>query len=392
MKFITTLFFILVYFNQGISSLSGQCEYYLIHEHWGLSLTMLGLIGCITGLPWSIKPLWGYLADCVPIKNYRTKYYLFGSYILMLLMYFWIVIFGLNIWSVIITGFIINCCIGMCDVCNDSQMVILERENNLQGRLQSIQWSSLGIAGLFVSIGGAFLADHFDIDIGYRVAYVIAGIIPLLTLIYLKKYYKENPIEKKKKVKFNLKDQLKVFKNKQILFSLFFIICLQICPSFGSALMDKVRLMGVSKMFLGYVSATGSVLGLIGYGLYYWKAHKFPMKKLLIFMIVFSAITNLFYLYIPNKEILIVYSILFGAFSGITFLTLLRFFTTLIPKGSEGMTYAIITSISNFSGRGSNLLGGLIYDNFGYETTVIVSTLLTLVCLFFIPKLKIEEN
>lgn len=400
MKFSTLLFFILVYFNQGISSLSGQCEYYLIHEHWGLSLTMLGVIGFITGLPWSLKIAWGFLADYVPIKKYKTKYYLFSSYFLMLASYAWIIIFGLNIWSLIITGFIINCCIGMCDVINDKKMVILEREENLQGKLQACQWTSLGVAGLIVSIGGAFIADYFSIEKGYRVAYFISAMIPILTLLYLKKNYKEEicfEFGKNKKsilneLKLNLKDSLKIFKDKQILLSLLFIVCLQLCPSFGSALMDKVRSMGVSKMYLGYVGASSTVMGLIGYVLYYWKAYKFEMKKLLIFMVIFSALTNLFYLYIPNKEILIFYNVLFGAFSGITFLTLLRFFTTLIPKGSEGITYAIITSISNFAGRGSNLLGGYIADTFGYEATVIISTILTMVCLFFIPKLNLTKE
>ena len=414
MDFKTLLFFILVYANQGISSLPGQCEYYLTRESWGLSASMIGLISLITGLAWYIKPLWGFLVDYCPIskliltvekktgyrivnfsfsktEKYRAKYYLYGSYTLMLLMYAYIVMFGLNIVSLIITGLIINLCIGLADVCNDSQMVILEQKNNLQGKLQAVQWTSMGVAGLLVSIVGAHIASNFSEDIGYRVAYALAAIIPILTVTYLIHYYKEEPVKEKKKLT-DLKQQGKIFLDKKVIYSILFIACFQLCPSFGTALMIKVReSMGVSKMFLGYLGATGTVLGIIGYALYYWKAHKFPLKQLLIFMVIFSAITNLFYLYIPNKEFLLLYNFLFGAFSGITLLTMLRFFTTLIPKGYEGMTYAIITSISNFCSRGSNLFGGLLYDNYGYNTNVIVSTVLTLCCLFFIPKL-LEDN
>ena len=147
-----------------------------------------------------------------------------------------------------------------------------------------------------------------------------------------------------------------------------------------------------SKMFLGYLGATGTVLGITGYLLYYWKFHKFPLRKLLYFMIVFTAFTNLFYLYIPNKWFLMGYNVAFGAFSGITFLSLLAFFARIVPKDNEGAFYALVTSLSNLCARGGNWIGGVIYDAHGYNTTVIVSTVLTLLCLFFIPKLQIEEN
>ena len=40
--FIIYMFFGLVYFNQGLADLPGQCIYYLTRETWGLSATMLG--------------------------------------------------------------------------------------------------------------------------------------------------------------------------------------------------------------------------------------------------------------------------------------------------------------------------------------------------------------
>jgi predicted MFS family arabinose efflux permease len=147
----------------------------------------------------------------------------------------------------------------------------------------------------------------------------------------------------------------------------------------------------VDKMFLGYLGAMGTILGIIGYFLYYKWAYKFPMKKMLYFMVLFSGITNLFYLYIPNQWFLVLYNILFGAFGGITFMTLLAFFVKIIPTGSEGFFYALVTSTNNFCARGGNFFGGIIYDKWGYDSTVIISSFATLLCIFFIPKLKIGE-
>ena len=150
--------------------------------------------------------------------------------------------------------------------------------------------------------------------------------------------------------------------------------------------------MNIGKMFIGYLGATGTVLGLIGYILYYWKAHKFPLKQLLTFAIIFSAITNLFYLYLPNKWILVVYSILFGAFGGIIHLTILTFFIKLVPKGAEGLFFALIASVHNLAGRLGIFFGGVIFDNWGYTWNVLIATITTLMCIAFIPHLKIEKN
>jgi len=85
------------------------------------------------------------------------------------------------------------------------------------------------------------------------------------------------------------------------------------------------------------------------------------------------------------------YNLLFGTISGITFLTLLALFAQIVPKGNEGMFYALITSLSNLCVKGGSWIGGVIYDNWGYGSTVILSSVLTLICIFLIPALKIKK-
>lgn len=343
-------------------------------------------------MAWYIKILWGYLIDRFASKKGQLRKLLYINYISLLLLYIYIIIFGFNLLSLIIILTIINCFIGCNDVANDSVMVKYEQKYKLQGKLQSQQWTALGVAGLITSLLGAWIADKFETQIGIKICYMIASIVPIITLIYLKFGWKEFSISYTKKAK-SFKKTLNYFKNKPILLSLLFIAFFQLCPNFGTALMIKAREgLHIDKMFLGYLGATGTVLGIIGYMLYYWKFHKYRLKSLLYFTVIFSAVTNLFYLYIPNQWYLLGYNVAFGTFSGITFLALLAFFAVLVPKGSEGMIYACITALSNLCGRGGSLLGGIIYDNLGYEWTVIIASVFTLICLLFIPFLKIEEN
>ena len=370
---------ILAYSNQGISSLPDQCLYYLTREAWHLNAATIGLIGWVVGLAWYVKIIWGYIAD----KVQDTKKCLIISYLSMLAIYAFIIIFGLNLITLIITGLLINVCIGFADTNVDKQMVIAEKKHNLKGRLQAIQWTALGVGGLVVALGGAYIAKYFD----YKLAYGLAGIIPICMLIYLFYFISSKKI---KKENIGLKENFKKLKSPRLIIGLVFIVFLNFCPSFGTALMIKLReTMGVDKLFLGYLGAMGTVLGIVGYLIYYKFAYKFPMKKLLYFMVAFAGITNLFYLYIPNQWFLVLYNLLFGAFGGITFMTLLAFFLTIIPTGSEGLFYALVTSVSNFTARGGNYFGGLIYDKMGYNWNVIISSGLTLLCLGFIPFLKI---
>jgi len=386
------IFFILIYFQQGFVSLPDQALYYLTREVWLLTAGTIGLISFITGLAWYCKPVFGFLMDNFKLGKQSSRNYLLINAVGLITMFSYIIIFGLNsIASIITTGILINIFIGCSDVANDSQMVIYEQKYNLKGKLQAIQWTALGVAGLIVAVLGAKIPSMFPALVAYKYAYGIALIVPFVIIGYLLTGYKEEATVKKDKI--DWKEIWKELKNKQLIIALLFIAFLQLCPSFGTALMIKAReQLMVGKMFLGYLGATGTVLGITGYMLYYWKFNTFPLKKLLYFMIIFSAVTNLFYLYIPNKWFLVGYNLAFGAFGGIAFLTLLAFFAQIVPKGNEGTFYALVTSLSNLCGRGGNWIGGMIYDAYGYNATVIISTLFTLACLFFIPKLRIKEK
>lgn len=390
--FLTYLFFALVYANQGASGLPGASIYYLTRETWGLSATMLGIIGFVAGFAWYVKPTFGILTDYFPINNYRSKYYLLINYTMILIAGISVIMFGLNFWTLIAVTFVINMAMACNDVANDTQMVILEQKYDLKGKIQALQWTSLGVVGVLVSLLGAFLADKLPEPINYKVAYTLFLLFPAGTIYYLTKYYQEQPITNKKDIS-NLKFDFVKLKDRDFILGIIFIFCLMFSPSFDTPLMMKLREeMGIGKMFLGWVNAIGGALGIVGYILYYWKAHKFPIKKLLYFSIVFSALTNLFYLWIPNQWVLLIYTLMFSAFSGVAFLTILAFLAKIVPSGCEGLFYALATSVSNFAGKLSGVFGGVLYDHFGYNVNVIIATVFTLLCLLFVPFLKINDG
>ena len=199
--FLTYLFFILIYAGQGFSDLPGQSLYYLTRESWHLSATVLGVLAFVTSLAWMIKPVFGLVSDYLGTKK-QLKTYLIGNTLMIIVVALYAIIFGFNLVTLVLCLFLMNCAIAGNDVTNDKVMVILEQKYALKGKIQSVQWTALGVAGLVVALAGAWIATSFSNTYNYRVAFAVMLLLPAGLLFYLFRYYK-NPKIKATKVKFS---------------------------------------------------------------------------------------------------------------------------------------------------------------------------------------------
>ena len=382
------LLFSFIYFNQGIWSLKQAPLYYLMRETWNLSVSNIALIGVLTTLCWTIKPIWGIIVDSFPLKKKKTKYWLILNYSIIVILSLLIWLFGLNYWSLIITGIIFSYCFAFNDVAGDGFVCILEKKHKLQGKLQAISWFSLSLAGLITSIGGAWISKYAD----YKLAFLLCAVSPILMIYFIFKYHKE-PNVKPKKLNFKQFQKFgKILFNKTLLLPMAFLFCYFLSPSFGTPLMVQMReVLNMDKMMIGILGSVGTVFGLGGYLLYFFKLHKYNLKKLLYFSVGFGAFSTLWYLWIPNQWWLLGYSIVLGTFGAIAHLVILAYVAKITPKGYEALVFAGLCSVLNLGSMGSGYLGGFLYDIIGYHKLVIISALFTCLCLFFIPKIGVDN-
>ncbi len=379
------LLFSLIYWNQGIWGLKAAPLYYLQRETWGLSASMIALIGCIITIPWTIKPLWGIIVDSCPLKGKKSKYWLILNYSVIFIISILVAIFGLNIYTLVLTGFLTGIAFAFSDVAGDGLVCVLEKKYKLQGKLQAISWASISLAGLVTSLGGAYISEHYN----YRLAFLICAIFPLMMIFFLLKKHKEPDVKPKKINKEQLLKFWKALFNKTLAVPMLFLFCFYLSPSFGTPLMIHMReSMHINKMMIGVLGATGTVFGIIGYMLYFFKFYKFNLTKLLYFSVIFGIISTLCYLYIPNQWWLLGYSIVLGTVGAISHLVILAYVAKITPKGYEALVFAGICSILNLGTMGSGYIGGFLFDLIGFNWLVIVSALFTAICLVFIPKLK----
>jgi len=382
------ILFALIYFGQGIYALPSQSVFYLMKETWGLTVEKIAYIGALATIPWTIKPLYGLITDAFPLFGYRRKSYLIINYSAIILLGLYIFFFGLTIQSLIAINILGACAFAMNDVACDGIMVEKGQKYKLTGKFQSVQWGAISIASLLTGVAGGAIAKYLD----YKMANLFVVLFIFGILIYMITQYKE----KKRKERVNTKSFegiVKALKSKQLWISVAFLFCLWFSPSFGLALMFKMRdILNFNKIFIGLLGTTGSAFGILG-AIIYWKiCKKINLKKLLYLTTFLAGITTFCYLYYPNWQIAVLYAVIFGIFGMISHLVILDYAAQITPKEAEAFTFAGICSVLNFGSMGSTVVGGFLYSRIGLNWLIIISGIFTLLCLAFIPYLKIGDK
>lgn len=376
----------LVYFNQGIGSLTSQPLFFYLKEVLLLPASTIIYLSSVTTLPWMIKPVYGWLSDTFPIFGYRRKSYMMLSGLLGIFTALTIgilpslplfMLFGLLIADAL-SG-------AMKDVAVDGIMVEEGKIHGITGKIQSIQWSSLTIATIVTAIGGGYIAEHFDYHLSFKLVAIFPAMVVLLAF-----FYKEHPASQTLKSAVTFKTG--ILKNKRLLISMLFLFLFWFSPAFGVPVSFKMRdELHFSRLTMGYVSAVGSACSILG-AVWYWKVNqRINIKKWLLISVLVSGFSTFAYLYITTVSIW-AYTVVFGVFSMAIQLIVMDFAARICPKGKEATAFALITSILNLGTFLSGIAGGRLYDLVGYNWLVVLSGVSTFLCLPLIPYLKLEDE
>ena len=158
-----------VYFVEGALSLAGLAQTYLLKDELSLGPAEMSAISGLFVLPWTIKPLYGFLSDIFPIFGYRRRSYLILAGILGSFSY---AALGANFWGITTASFLpatttvvvalllASASIAISDVVADGIVVQRTRDSTdpkIAGGLQSLCWGSAAVGGLISSyFSGSF--------------------------------------------------------------------------------------------------------------------------------------------------------------------------------------------------------------------------------------------
>ncbi|MBI5422041.1 hypothetical protein HZA44_02820, partial [Candidatus Peregrinibacteria bacterium] len=141
------LFFAAVYFVQAAVGISALAEFLFTRNQLGLSFVQLGILAALPTISWSIKPIYGFLTDLVPIRGLRRRPYLHITPLLTILSWLYIWRFADSFISFAIPLMIANMGMGFTDVICDG-LVVQQSDEKTAGRYQSLCWGSLTVGAI----------------------------------------------------------------------------------------------------------------------------------------------------------------------------------------------------------------------------------------------------
>ena len=369
-----------VYFTQGIEGLPSQGLFYYLKETLHFSPEKIMLIGSITTFAWLVKPLIGYLID-----NLLTKrIWIFISLALDIIFVLFLGLMQMPL-IILVALLIMNSNnAAFRDVAVDGIMCVEGKKYQATGKIQSIQWISILIAGLFTGIGGAFIAEKW----GYQVGFLC--LLPVYLLVALPTYFYQEDKQEKGILPGStlLADLKRLFGDKKILIIGLFIFLYKYSPSFGTPLFFIQRdSFKWSKMWIGTLGSVSTVFGVVGSLFYYKFSQKINIKKWLYFSVFAGGITTLSYLYYTPFTA-IAYDLAYSFIGMFIFLMVMDFMARHSVKGLEATSFAFLCSINNLSGVTSNLSGAFLLPLLGLKWLIVLSALTSFLCLPLISKIE----
>jgi len=148
-----------VYFVQGAAAVAGLAEFLLVRNVFAFTWIQISLLAALSMLTWSIKPIYGFLTDLLPLFGYRRKSYLLLASLLPFLGYGFLGLEGTSFLMIAIALVIANIGLGFSDVIVDG--LIVERSNSeTVGWYQTLCWRAKAFGMFFAAIFSGLLIER----------------------------------------------------------------------------------------------------------------------------------------------------------------------------------------------------------------------------------------
>lgn len=329
---------------------------------------------------WLIKPLIGYVID----HFFNKRIWIFIALAFDIILVLTVGSLQLPVFLLIAILMLNSANAAFRDVAVDGIMCVEGKKYQATGKIQSVQWVSLSIAGILTGVGGGVVAEKW----GYQAGYLF--LIPIYLLVNIPAYfYKEEDYMTVGKAASTLAiDFKKLVANKNLLIVALFIFLYRYSPSFGTPLMFIQRDSFLwSKTWIGLLATISTAFGIIGSLLYYKFSQKINIKKWLFWSVFLGAITTLSYLYYTPVTA-VAYDVLYSLLGMFIFIMAMDFMARNSIPGLEATSFALLCSVSNLALIASNLSGAYLLPIIGLKWLIIISAVTSFLCLPLIKKIN----
>lgn len=373
-----------VYFVQGALALAGIAMPIFLRESLGLTITQIATLSAIISMPWTIKPLYGLLTDYIPIRGLRRKPYIL---LMSLIASFGWVLTAINgtYWTVLIAQVCATLGLAATDVAADG-LAIQKSTPERKGKIQSVCWGARSLGAVVAGFLGGYLLNFIDV----KTVFAFNAVFPLLVFVAVIPVYEEKVKIKKLGCKKHIKNLFKTYMTTPLLWWVSaFLFVWFMAPSFGTPLFFYVKdTLGMDTTFLGILRATSSVGGVVGALLFGKWLDKINQRMVFTWLIIISSLMSVLFYLVRNPTSALIIYFLNGLMVITVTIAAMKLIVGVCPKGIEATTFAIVTSITNFSsGVVGQFIGGQLYALIGYEKLILANAAVSLLPLFLLGKI-----
>jgi folate/biopterin transporter len=373
-----------VYFVQGVLGLASLARTFYFKDALHLSPAEVGALSGVFVIPWTIKPLYGFLSDTVPLFGYRRKSYLLLAGLM-----------GSGSWFALSTGvdtvqtaiffsLLASASVAVSDVVVDSLVVERARQSSEGGdgssgggALQSLCWSCQAVGGLVSAYASGYLLDMM----GAKQVFGITAVFPLIVVIaaaQLVEERKPNILADGPSTLFDAAtNQTELLwsavSQKSVWLPAAFIVFWQATPSCETAFFYFMTTapdqggLGLGPETLGRVKVGSSIASLAGTVAYRRWLKDVPIRNVLFWLSLVSAPLGLTQLApvlgltqqwgLPNEWFIFGDSVVMTVLGQLAFMPLLVLAASLCPPGVEGVLFATLMSLFNGAGAVGSEIG-----------------------------------
>mmetsp|Transcript_54127 Transcript_54127/g.128579 ORF Transcript_54127/g.128579 Transcript_54127/m.128579 type:complete len:489 (+) Transcript_54127:80-1546(+) len=403
-----------VLFLEGLSGLSGLAVSYFYKNTLGVDPATLSTVSSLTALPWTCKPIYGFVSDSYPIFGYRRRPYILIAGIVGFLSWVAMGTIVNGVWQGFTAMLFGSAAIAVANVMSEALLVERSKGESQEfaSHLQSVVWGAASVGGLIA----AFFSGYLLKIMTDRQVFLLSSLLPL-SLVFTSfvtpdhKVKKTDAAEDSGRMKRQAKELYKTIMLPEIFYPCAFIFLLNATPSTGSAWFffysSKPPLgLGFTPTFLGTVNIVGSVFNLGGVVLFQAFLKNMPFRPVLLLgtlAATFLGLTNLIVVFhwnrawgIPDEFFCLGESAIQAVVGWIATMPIIVMASRLCPEGMEGTCYALIMSINNLGGIIGTQIGAWLTLYLGVTSTNLdnfwllvficnASTVLPLVLIGWVP-------
>lgn len=389
-----------IYFVEGALGLARLAQTFLLKDDFHLGPAEMSALTGLFSLPWTIKPLYGFISDGFPIFGYRRQSYLVLCGILGSAFYLALASnFGGavdNEWTMTLTIVSLlasSATIAFSDVVADGLVVQQTRDAEdpkVAGGLQSLCWGSAATGGLLSAYFSGSLLEIMT----PRNVFGLTAVLPLLVAFTATNINEtritddDTGLDPSKQIQ----DLWMAVKEPEIWRPALFIFLWQSTPtSDGAFLYFMTNDLGMGPEFLGRVRLVTSAASLLGVWVYQKFLRTVAIKDILFWSAIISAplgLTSLILISHANRAIGIPDgAFVFGDDVALAILGQVAFLPTLVlaaricPRNVEAVLFATLMSIFNGASTVGTEVGAALTKWLGVtENNFENLSLLTIIC------------